>query len=94
MRIESIQRSPKCSGKQELLAHMAGKTISRKQAMQAKCFECCNGFIDGRVDCGISDCPLYAWMPYRASRPTLVRRKSKQTPESGLRTPWNAGNRL
>lgn len=92
MRIESIQKSPKCSGKTELLNHMDGKLISRAQAMKAKCFECCNGFIDGRVDCGICDCPLYAWMPYRVSRPTVVRRQKKQAPDSGLDRPSDTEN--
>lgn len=64
MKIESIQRSPLSKGKAELLAHMAGKRLSFKKACLAKCFECCNGYIDGKVDCGITDCPLYARMPY------------------------------
>jgi len=34
------------------------------QAMEAKCFECCNGYIDGRIDCKVTSCPLYPWMPY------------------------------
>lgn len=65
MKIESIERSPLASGKRELLSHMQGKPLSRMQAMKAKCFECCNGFIDGRVDCRIPSCPIYPWMPYR-----------------------------
>ncbi len=67
MRIESIKRSPLASGKSELLAHMQGETTSRAEAMKAKCFECCNGYIDGKVDCGIPDCPLYPWMPFNSS---------------------------
>ncbi len=67
MRIETIARSPLAQGKDELLAHMHGKTTSRSEAMKAKCFECCNGYIDGKVDCGIKDCPLYPWMPFNSS---------------------------
>lgn len=67
MKIESINRSPLASGKSELLAHMEGKVTSRAEAMKAKCFECMNGYIDGRVDCGLGDCPLYPWMPYNSS---------------------------
>lgn len=65
MNIKSIEDSPKCAGKRPLLDHMHGKAITRAKAMAAKCFECCNGFKDGRVDCRIEDCPLYPWMPYR-----------------------------
>lgn len=64
MKIQSINDSPKASGKRELLRHMNGDPITRSQAMAAKCFECCNGFKDGRLDCRIHDCPLYPWMPY------------------------------
>jgi hypothetical protein len=32
---------------------------------RAKCYECCNNFVDGRVDCCMFDCSLYYWMPYR-----------------------------
>lgn len=38
---------------------------------RAKCYRCCNDFYDGRVDCNITDCPIYYWMPYRKNIPTL-----------------------
>jgi len=38
---------------------------SRKYAILAKCYECMAEYVDGRKDCGITSCPLYAWMPYR-----------------------------
>lgn len=67
MRIEAIRNSPLAQGKAELLAHMEGQITSRVEAMKAKCYECMNGYIDGKVDCGISDCPLHPWMPFNSS---------------------------
>lgn len=72
MKIQHIKNSPKAAGKRELLKHMSGVAITRSAAMAAKCFECCNGFIDGRLDCRISDCPLYPWMPYNKASHTAT----------------------
>ena len=55
-------------GQRHLLAHMEGKRLSFKQAILAKCYECMNGFIDGKADCRIHDCPLYPWMPYSTKK--------------------------
>jgi hypothetical protein len=65
MNTDSIIKSPKSSGRAEMLKFAIGKPLTRKGAMKAKCFECCNGYIDGMTDCGIKTCPLYEWMPYR-----------------------------
>ena len=61
-------------GKKELLDHMNGKQLTAYEAIIGKCYECTNGYADGKVDCGIKDCPLYGFMPYRKGAP-LVRRK-------------------
>ena len=42
---------------------------SLKAAILAKCYECCGEYADGRWDCGITDCSLYRWMPYKHRRP-------------------------
>ncbi len=76
MKIEAIQNSPQCQGRAELLGHMEGKKISRSAAMKAKCYECMNAYIDGKVDCGIKTCPLYPWMPFSESGPRKLMRKS------------------
>lgn len=46
----------------------AGKRLTRKQAMDAQCYEC-NGFstLPGHDCLGIS-CPLYQWSPWGKSR--------------------------
>ncbi len=33
------------------------------------CNQCCNGFLDGKVDCAIVDCPVYCMQPYRNLEP-------------------------
>lgn len=53
------------TGQTQILRYMDGEHLTRKECMLAKCFECCNGYIDGIKDCGITGCPLYAYMPYR-----------------------------
>lgn len=42
---------------------------SRKEAMKAKCKDCCGNYKDGRYDCCVVACPLYEWMPYRTHEP-------------------------
>ncbi len=64
MTIEATKASPKSSGQRHYLAYLEGADIGRSAAMTAKCFECCGGYIDGRVDCGVKSCPIYPWMPY------------------------------
>jgi len=46
------------------LKYLSGKRLTNKQAIMAKCFDCCGYYADGRQDCGIKVCPLYPLMPY------------------------------
>jgi hypothetical protein len=64
LKTQSVIRSPLARGKKELLGYLQGKRITRSKAMAAKCYECMNGYVDGRMDCKIHDCPLYPWMPF------------------------------
>jgi len=52
-------------GKKELLKHLDGQTISARQAIIAKCYECNGYYADGKADCKMPDCPLYPYMIYR-----------------------------
>lgn len=52
-------------GSAALKKHLEGRRLTRSQAIQAKCAECCGDFSDGRFDCEIPACPLYPWQPYR-----------------------------
>lgn len=47
-----------------------------REAIRCLCFSCCGDMIDGRIDCMITDCPVYYWQPYRGSDPDLRWRKS------------------
>jgi hypothetical protein len=44
---------------------------TRKEAIEFKCWECMGNYVDGMVDCGVTACPLYQWMPYREHEPSL-----------------------
>ncbi len=63
--IESIYKfGLTAQGRNDLLKHLNGEKITRKQAMLAKCYDCCGYFSDGRADCELPGCPLYGYMIY------------------------------
>jgi len=66
--IEQWESYPKSSGKTLYLRYLHGEKISYKEACLAKCAECCAGYGDGRLDCGIPICPLYDFMPYKGKQ--------------------------
>lgn len=43
--------------------------ISRKRAIELKCWDCQGEYLDGKEDCEVTSCPLYAFMPYREKEP-------------------------
>ena len=55
----------KAMGRREFLRSLEGVKLSFKQACIAKCYDCMSYYEDGKVDCLITDCPLYLFMPYR-----------------------------
>lgn len=56
---------PVSSGRTQYLRYLQGEELTYKQAVLARCAECCCGYVDGRYDCQISACPLYQHMPYK-----------------------------
>ncbi len=52
-------------GGKELSLHRSGKRLTQRQAILAKCYECCGYYADGGFNCEIPDCPLHPWMPFR-----------------------------
>src|SRR3989304_566946 len=52
-------------GRKELLNHLNGGRLTIRQMVLANCFDCMGYLGDGKGDCEIPDCPLYALMPYR-----------------------------
>lgn len=57
-------------GKNALGKWLNGEEINRRQAMEAKCYECMSGYVDGVEDCKCQNCPLHAWMPYKPRKVT------------------------
>jgi len=55
----------KAKGNTELTKHLKGIRLTQRQMILAKCYDCMNGYLDGKVDCKIKECPLYPLMPYR-----------------------------
>jgi hypothetical protein len=43
--------------------------VGTRDPLRAKCYYCMNGYLQvgeaGRIDCEITNCPIYFWMPYR-----------------------------
>lgn len=62
---EAYANSPLSTGKASYLSFLGGASLTHKERCEAKCFECCNGYLDGKRDCRIPNCPLYPVMPYR-----------------------------
>ncbi len=58
----------RAKGFKEISKYSSGSRLTRKQAINAKCYDCMGGYVDGKVDCQIEDCPMYPWMPYRNIR--------------------------
>ena len=52
-------------GRAELIKFYSGRRVTPLQAVKAKCYDCMGYYVDGKRDCGQSDCPLYRFMPYR-----------------------------
>lgn len=44
---------------------------SMKRAVISKCHSCSAGYQDGKQDCEVVGCPLYAYMPYAKLKPDL-----------------------
>ena len=64
--------------KEHLKAAEEGKDskLSRKEAMEAKCFDCLGWYDDGRQDCLMPKCPMYRYMPYRDKKPEPLHKKT------------------
>ena len=48
-----------------LMLHAAKGTLSPRQAIKAKCIDCCNFDRTEATNCTVKSCPLYAYNPYR-----------------------------
>ena len=63
--LKSARQGKRKAGKTDLINYLLGATITRNQAIKAKCFDC-NGMGD-TGECEMEHCPLYPFSPYRKS---------------------------
>jgi hypothetical protein len=74
-------------GSVHLQRHLAGKRLTRSQAILAKCADCLGDYQDprSRADCGIPTCPLYGFMPYagKGSENAPASDADEETPLAG-----------
>ncbi len=57
----------------------AMKGISMAAGVKANCLNCCNWDRSITVDCGIPDCPLFQYNPYRKRRLKSKKAKNART---------------
>ena len=75
MTIDDIRKyGASAKGKKELIRYFARQPLTAKGSIHGKCYECMNGYSDGKVDCEIPDCPLYPFMPYRDGEKLVMRK--------------------
>ena len=60
-----VENGKRIKGQTFLVRHLDGETLTRNQAIMAKCYDCMGFYTDGPQDCGITTCPLYRFMPFR-----------------------------
>lgn len=64
-------------GKKEYKKFMKGERLTRKEAILAKCYDCMGEYYDGKIDCGLVECPLYQYMPYRKNHAKTYKKSTK-----------------
>ena len=60
-----FSKCPQSKGRNMMLKHLSHERLTQREMILAKCFDCMGGYIDGRIDCQMDNCPLYPVMPYR-----------------------------
>ena len=70
----AIDRSGPSTGKSNMILYVKGIRLTARQAILAKCADCCGYYVDGRKDCQCYACPLYQYMPYGIFRKRYVRK--------------------
>jgi len=67
--IAEIKRYGKIAkGRQELIKHLEGGRLTLKQAVNARCYDCCGYYADGKQDCKLLRCPLHPFMAYNENK--------------------------
>ena len=69
----------KAQGKREYADYLeTRKKLSPIKAIKAHCYQCQNSYVDGKNGCGMLDCPLYPYMPYRKDKSRTKRERSEK----------------
>lgn len=69
MDIDRIRRyGKKAKGQKELMKHLEGNSLTLRQAVLAKCYDCSGFYSDGKNDCCMPGCSLYPFAPFNANR--------------------------
>ena len=55
-------------GQKELENFRQGNGLTPRETLRAQCYDCTGGFADGRNDCGMNQCPIYPYMPYKGKK--------------------------
>ena len=77
-KIKAVKKYGKqAQGKKELIDYLAGKHLTLKQSALGKCYDWMGYYADGQVDCNISNCILYPYMPYRKGEKRILRKMTK-----------------
>ena len=78
--VDEVERYGKAgAGRAELLKHLNGESLSYKEMVISKCYDCMGYYSDGAwMDCEIPSCPLYGAMPYGK----LLRARPRTNPGS------------
>ena len=81
-KLESIKKhGVTAEGRRALMDYLKGKTLTLKEAVLARCYDCMSYFADGIADCKTTDCPLYVYMPYRKVRRKKEKPAARKTAE-------------
>ena len=81
LRLDDVKKYGKShQGKNDLVKHLEGKSITMKGAIKAKCYDCMGYYQDGPIDCLVPECPLYPFMSYKVGGPRKAINRAKRTP--------------
>jgi hypothetical protein len=86
MLLSDVKNGKQAQGKGDLLKYLEGAKITPLRAIKAKCYECTSGYEDGKVDCGVPDCPSHPFMPYRNKGITCGSEEISPTKEPETKT--------
>lgn len=78
MKLSDVQTWKNFQGKQELLKHLRGESLTHREAIIANCYSCTAGYADGRADCKNPSCPCYGHMPYRRGKIVVKRPRTEK----------------